>query len=663
MSDRIKKIKVKKADGSMTDYIPIGVDAENVDFDNGYKLDNIVGSINPDESGSIAAQLSKSIKYYDCVADMKADTTLNGGGAARTLGYYEPGDGGGAIYNIVEDNTLVDDGGSVHDLDNGLKAKLVIENEVNVKQFGAYGDNIHDDIISIRKAVSYCGDNMIILFFPGGDYKITDEITLTKGIEIKGIYNKTYIYLSSEEAKVCINAKAKTTFLKISNIFFDGVNKLHTGLRIAGNTKDDTLFPDTYPNWKNSIIDCQFYHFNVGLLISTDRDPLNGLTQNFASENIFLHCKFKNNHTHAVLENVQSFNNLFSQVDFENETWTDSASYPMIINRAGGGFTFDTCSMMGKGILYDIDYPEDGINLFAQHEARFLNCRLETYSNHQGNIFYDEGRHLEKNPNHNIIIENMSIYQHQSNIINLLNYVGKINCSINNLNLKMSPLKTINIESNTYEYQSAKQYEEFTGVIIKNVIGTVTYTTGNRYTGGESFAPHYEYRNVSRGYIENKDSQNFRNLCGMIDYSVYGQNYYNNTIKDITIIQPNASWTLGDQGFILPGKMMLLKFFTYKQGSRYDTTQGDQILSLYMVKNNNLWVDPTTLDLSTDALKIAEITAPYLQTGYFETPIVHTTRLGLDTRTRGIEDYSEGRYYITINNSNKTAGAVGIIYI
>ena len=102
MSDRIKKIKVKKADGSMTDYIPIGVDAENVDFDNGYKLDNIVGSINPDESGSIAAQLSKSIKYYDCVADMKADTTLNGGGAARTLGYYEPGDGGGAIYRIVE---------------------------------------------------------------------------------------------------------------------------------------------------------------------------------------------------------------------------------------------------------------------------------------------------------------------------------------------------------------------------------------------------------------------------------------------------------------------------------------------------------------------------------------------------------------------------------
>lgn len=175
MSDRIKKIKVKKADGSMTDYIPIGVDAENVDFDNGYKLDNIVGSINPDESGSIAAQLSKSIRYYDCVADMKADTTLNGGGAARTLGYYEPGDGGDAIYNIVEDNTLVDDGGSVHDLDNGLKAMLIIINNIiNVKQFGVYGDNIHDDTAKIQKALNKATN--ITAYFPIGTYLISDAL-------------------------------------------------------------------------------------------------------------------------------------------------------------------------------------------------------------------------------------------------------------------------------------------------------------------------------------------------------------------------------------------------------------------------------------------------------------------------------------------------------
>ena len=58
MSDRIKKIKVKKVDGSMTDYIPIGADAENIDFENGYSLDEIIGDINPDEDGNLEVQLA-----------------------------------------------------------------------------------------------------------------------------------------------------------------------------------------------------------------------------------------------------------------------------------------------------------------------------------------------------------------------------------------------------------------------------------------------------------------------------------------------------------------------------------------------------------------------------------------------------------------------------
>lgn len=177
MSDRIKKIKVKKADGSMTDYIPIGVDAENVDFDNGYKLDNIVGSINPDESGSIAAQLSKSIKYYDCVADMKADTTLNGGGAARTLGYYEPGDGGGALYEIIDDNdarynTSTDDGGSVHDLDNNNKALLNID----------YNSFINDKVLGISSLNDLEKFNNKKL-----KIRITEVIPLTKSCTLRNI--------------------------------------------------------------------------------------------------------------------------------------------------------------------------------------------------------------------------------------------------------------------------------------------------------------------------------------------------------------------------------------------------------------------------------------------------------------------------------------------
>lgn len=182
MSDRIKKIKIKQADGTMSGYYPIGADAQNIDFSNGFNLDNIVGSINPDESGNIATQLSKSIKYYDCVADMKADTTLNGGGAARTLGYYEPGDGGGGLYQITEtssDLTVA--------LNNGLYAELYIDGEMNVKQLGAYGDDEHDDTDIIQFAIDYAYDNDIKnVFFEAGEYKVTKPIFIYDQIALYG---------------------------------------------------------------------------------------------------------------------------------------------------------------------------------------------------------------------------------------------------------------------------------------------------------------------------------------------------------------------------------------------------------------------------------------------------------------------------------------------
>ena len=59
MADRIKKIKIKQADGNFSDYIPIGAEAENIDFKSGYNLEKTVGTINPDEEGSIATQLGK----------------------------------------------------------------------------------------------------------------------------------------------------------------------------------------------------------------------------------------------------------------------------------------------------------------------------------------------------------------------------------------------------------------------------------------------------------------------------------------------------------------------------------------------------------------------------------------------------------------------------
>ena len=144
--DRIKKLKVKKQDGTFSDYIPIGADAENIDTTDGE---------------SVQLKLNKKPYYYNSVANMKADTKLKVGDMAVTLGYYSANDGGNSEYIIVNDDTLVDDGGSIHVLSNGLRAKLIDRETLLPEVFGAYGDNIHDDSTFIQNAINYCSGKSI----------------------------------------------------------------------------------------------------------------------------------------------------------------------------------------------------------------------------------------------------------------------------------------------------------------------------------------------------------------------------------------------------------------------------------------------------------------------------------------------------------------------
>lgn len=69
--DRIKKLKVKKSDGSFTDYIPIGSDAEYIDMADGDNLQEEINTINNKlENQSLIFQKnernSKYIGYIFC---------------------------------------------------------------------------------------------------------------------------------------------------------------------------------------------------------------------------------------------------------------------------------------------------------------------------------------------------------------------------------------------------------------------------------------------------------------------------------------------------------------------------------------------------------------------------------------------------------------------
>lgn len=127
---------------------------------------------------------------FDNVADMKADTDLVAGDTCQTLGYYSANDGGAGLYKIVDDDTLVDDGGSIHDLENGLKATLIIEEFVNILQLGAKNDGSEDTSNIINNAFNHFKK----LYFPIGKYKIDNTIDLKNksNITVTGESHTTY---------------------------------------------------------------------------------------------------------------------------------------------------------------------------------------------------------------------------------------------------------------------------------------------------------------------------------------------------------------------------------------------------------------------------------------------------------------------------------------
>ena len=142
----------------------------------------------------------KAVRSYETVAEMKADTKLKEGYHIKTKGYYQANDGGHGEYVIVDDDTLVEDGGSIHVLTNGLRSKLIIENDtINVKQFGAKGDGITDNATNFTNALEFIKNNNIgNLYINEGTFVMNDtQFIIPNGLHLYGCGEKSVIKVDS----------------------------------------------------------------------------------------------------------------------------------------------------------------------------------------------------------------------------------------------------------------------------------------------------------------------------------------------------------------------------------------------------------------------------------------------------------------------------------
>jgi hypothetical protein len=148
-----------------------------------------------------------SVEYFDTVADFRANTAAIADGTTVAIsGYWTAGaaDAGPPFTVYPSDTTTADDGGSCLVDANGLRIKRTFAQPVNVRWFGAKGDDswttpANDDSTAVENATIVASAASVPVYWPGGIYRITRQILKSASDETPVV--KTFKWVSEFNEK------------------------------------------------------------------------------------------------------------------------------------------------------------------------------------------------------------------------------------------------------------------------------------------------------------------------------------------------------------------------------------------------------------------------------------------------------------------------------
>lgn len=330
---------------------------------------------------------SINIRTFPNVETMKQANNLKTGGLIKTQGFYQPNDGGGADYVIVNDigEDEVDEA-SIITLQKGLYAKLLIDNYVNVKWFGAKGDGETDDTNALQSCFNYVKNGCVTI--PEGTYKTTEQLIANKGMKLFG-YNAT-IKSYVDSTKCALVYSGSNSKGLVEGLFLQCPNNGKSCFDIKGTGGNLTLR------------DCQFMFGDYGVLADhTDASSCNFLRM--------VNCVFTHNNKKAVqLGNLSS------------DTFNTSCPISMI-----------DCLIQSCGSNTDIGENTDTVPIVMYRMLDVVIQRLQI-DNHQHRYNYRIG---EFNSVENLTISNLNVEDFPEDKTKnnyLIEFAGCINVNITN---------------------------------------------------------------------------------------------------------------------------------------------------------------------------------------------------------------------------------------
>lgn len=253
---------------------------------------------------------------YSSIYEMKKDVSLKKNLYVRTLGYYSEDIGGSAYYKIINNSSIDLDEKRYIALDNGLCAMLYpINNKIDLKQVGAYGNGVNDE----TEILNYAFSNFDNIYIPKGKYIVNNKVKVTKKIYVTGSDNTEFI---ADFDDSFIEFEKNVKDISLESIIFDGINN-----------RENREFLKLYGNNIN-IKNCTFN--NASMCIYLNGVNNYNLVDNKFYNSIFGICSEYNSENGKITGN-EIYNNVRTGIDLISNVNNVEISKNSIYDNGGTG--------------------------------------------------------------------------------------------------------------------------------------------------------------------------------------------------------------------------------------------------------------------------------------------------------------------------------------